>query len=247
MPRIIKCLNCGAPFSEAISPCKWCGGTFELSITLTGVESKSATGQVGVVNYTTSEDRQHIKYTAPTGAQSNSSLVGNLLTILVKPPVDVGRPGEPRVLVCVENSLKIAGKNLREPLEKERAEDDRGEDAVLIIDDNRIVLQIVTVKPDALFWKSVANGAGEANVEVSEAAKWINNAVSEKAQQYHNEFKSSMLLAVDVGHMGVLASANVGAQYLQIYGDPTIQYGFGGVWLIGPTENNVLHLGNSRW
>lgn len=247
MPRTIKCSNCGAPFSEAISPCRWCGGTIELSITLIGVESKSATARVSVVNDTNSEDGQYIKYTAPTGAQSNSSLVGNLLTILVKPPVDVGRPGEPRVLVCVENSLKIAGKNLREPLEKERAEDDRGEDAVLIIDDNRIVLQIVTAKPDALFWKSVANGAGEANVEVSEAAKWINNAVSEKAQQYPNEFKSSMLLAVDVGYMGVLASGNVGAQYLQIYGDPTIQYGFGGVWLIGPTENNVLHLGNSRW
>ena len=247
MLQSIKCSNCGAPSSEAVSPCKWCGGTIELSITLIGIELKSAMGRVGVVNDTNSEHGQYIKYTAPTGAQSNSSLVGNLLTILVKPPVDVGRPGEPRVLVCVENSLKIAGKNLREPLEKERAKDDRGEDAVLIIDGNRVVLQIVTVKPDVSFWKSVANGAGEASVEISEATKWVNNAVSEKAQHYENKFKSSVILAVDVGHMGVLASVKVGAQYLQIYGDPTIQYGFGGVWLIGPTENNILHLGSSRW
>lgn len=247
MPLIIKCLNCGAPFSEAISPCEWCGGTLELSITLTGIESKSATGQVGVVNDANSEDRQHIKYTTPTGTQSDSSLVGNHLTILVKPPVDIGRPGEPRVLVCVENNLKMTGKNLREPLEEERARDDRGEDGVLIIDGNRVVLQIVTVRPNASFWKSVAQGEGKASVKLSRATEWINNAVSEKAQRYQNELKPSMLLAADVGHMGVLASSRVGAHYLQTYGDPTIKYGFGGVWLIGPTENNILHLGSSRW
>jgi hypothetical protein len=247
MPRTIKCSNCDAPFSEAISPCKWCGGTIELSITLTGIESKSATGRVGIVNDTNSEDGQYIKYTAPTGAQSDSSLVGSLLTILVKPPVDIGRPGEPRVLACIENSLKMTGKTLTPPLENMRARDNRGEHGVLIIDGNHVTLQIVTAKPDASFWKSVANGAGEARVEISEAAKWINNAVSGKAQHYQNEFKFSMLLAVDVGHMGVLASSRVGAQYLQTYGDPTIQYGFGGVWLIGPTENNILYLGNSRW
>lgn len=247
MLQTIKCSNCGAPFSEAVSPCKWCGGTIELSIGLTGIELKSAIGRLGVVNDTNSEHGQHIKYTAPTGAESNSSLVGNLLTILVKPPVDVGRPGEPRVLVCVENSLKTAGKNLTPSSEEERAKDDRGEDAVLIIDGNRIVLQIVTAKPDASFWRSVANGAGETSVEISEAVKWINDAISEKAQHYQEKIKSSMLLAVDVGHMGVLASSRVSVQYLHIYGDPKIQYGFGAVWLIGPTENNIAKLGNSIW
>lgn len=247
MLRTIKCLNCGAPSSEAVSPCKWCGGTIELSINLIGVESKSATGRVGVVNDTNSEDGQYIKYTASTGAQSDSSLVGNFITISVKPPIDIGRLGESRVLVCVQNSLRMTGKNLREPLEEERARDDRGEDGVLIIDDNRVVLQIVTVRPNASFWPSVAQGEGKASVKLSNATEWINNAVSKKAQRYQNEFKSSMLLAVDVGHMGVLATSIVGAQYLQTYGDPTIQYGFGGVWLIGPTENNILHLGNSSW
>lgn len=243
MSQTIKCLNCGASFSEAVGPCKWCGGTIELSTPLTGVECKSATGRIGTVIDTNSEDGQHIKLTAPTGAQSDSSLVGNLLTILAKPPVDVGTPGQPRVLTCIENSLKMAGKTTKSL----PANDDRGEDGVLIIDDNRITIQIVTAKPDASFWKSVANGAGTASVEISEAVKRINDAISEKAQHYQNEFKSSMLLAVDVGHMGVLASSKVGEKYLQTYGDPTIQYGFGGVWLIGPTENNILRLGNSRW
>lgn len=247
MLRTIKCSNCGAPSSEAVSPCKWCGGIIELSITLIGVESKSAIGRVGVVNDTNSEDGQYIKYTAPTGAQSDSSLVGSLLTILVKPPVDIGRPGEPRVLACIENSLKMTGKTLTPPSENMHARDNRGEDGILIIDGNHVTLQIVTVKPDESFWKSVASGAGKASVEISEAISWIDNAVSGKAQHYQNEFKSSMLLAVDVGHMGVLANSVVGAQYLQTYGDPTIQYGFGGVWLIGPTENNILRLGNSRW
>ena len=247
MPQTIKCLNCGAPFNEAISPCKWCGGIIELSINLTGIESKSATGRVGTVNDTNSEDGQFINYTAPTGAQSDSSLVGNLLTILVKPPVDVGTRGESRVLACIKNSLKIAGKTLTEPLKDKEARDDRGEDGVLIIDGNHVTIQIVTARPDVLFWKGVADGAGKATVEISEALKWINDAISEKAQHYQDAIKSSMLLAVDVGHIGVLASSGVGSKYLQVYGDPTIQYKFAGVWLIGPTESNILHLGNSRW
>lgn len=246
MSRTIKCSNCGAPFSEVIGPCKRCGGTIELSIALMGNEINSAIGQVGTVIDTSSEDEQCIKYTSPTGAQSKASLIGNFLTISVKPPVDIGRLGESRVLACIKNNFKKLGRNLKEPKDNEQAKDDCGEDGVLIIDGNRVALQIVTINPDKKFWRNVANGAGEANVGILEVLKWINDAISMKAF-YEINFKRTMLLAIDVGHIGVIASDKVGTYYLQVYGDPTIQYGFGGVWLVGPTENNILNLGNSCW
>ena len=247
MSRIIECLNCGAPFSEAVSPCKWCGGTIHMSISLVGDEIKSAIGQIGTVVETSSEDEQCIKYISPAGAQSNSSLTGHFLTISVKPPIDIGRRGESRVLACIKNNLIKVGKNLREPQASEKAKDNRGEDGVLIIDEHRIVLQIVTIRPDENFWRNVAKGEGVANAEISEVLKWINNTISNKAKLYENSFKLSMLLAIDVGHMGVIASELVGSLYIDAYGDPTIQYGFGGIWLIGPIENNIFILGKSRW
>lgn len=56
-----------------------------------------------------------------------------------------------------------------------------------------------------------------------------------------------MLLAVNVVHMGVLADADLGTQYLATYDDPSARFGFGAVWLVGPTENNILILGSSHW
>ena len=56
-----------------------------------------------------------------------------------------------------------------------------------------------------------------------------------------------MLLAVDVVHMGVLSGSTLSKRYLTIHGDPADSFGFGAVWLVGPTENHVVSLGSSRW
>jgi hypothetical protein len=244
MPSTIKCLNCGAILAEPVGPCKQCGGPIELAVSLTGVECKAVAGQVGTVNDgSTSVGGRHISYTAPTGARSDASLVGSRLVIQVKPPMDVGTRGESRVLACVVANLAMAGKSST----LLPADDQAGEDRILQIAGDRVILQIVTATPDASFWNRVAKGAAEAHAELPEAAGWIDTAISEKARLYPSEFKSCMLLAVDVGHMGVLADSALSTHYLQTYSDPTIRHGFGGVWLVGPTENNVLRLGGSRW
>lgn len=244
MPSSIKCLNCGAILAEAVGPCKQCGGPIELSVSLTGVECKGFAGQVGTVNDSpTSVGGRRISYTAPTGARSDASQTGDRLVIQVEPPIDVGTRGESRVLACVVANLAMAGiSSTVLP-----ADDQAGEDRILQIAGDRVTLQIVTATPDASFWKRVSKGATEVHAELSEAAEWINTAISEKARLYPSEFKSCMLLAVDVGHMGVLADSALGTHYLQSYSDPTTRHGFGGVWLVGPTESNVLRLGGSRW
>lgn len=244
MSSTIKCLNCGAMLTEAVGPCKQCGGPIELLLSLTGNECKTDTGRVGTVNDSpTANGGQNIIYNAPTGARSDAMLVNGRLVISVKRPIDVGKLGEPRVLACVVAFLTKAGKA---PTILP-ADDQAGEDSVLQIAGERVILQIVTATPDESFWNSVAKGSAEADVQLPEAAGWIEAAISKKAKLYPSHSKSSMLLTVDVAHMGVLAGSDLGTHFLQTYGDPTTRYGFGGVWLVGPTENHVLRLDGSRW
>ena len=121
------------------------------------------------------------------------------------------------------------------------------EDGVLQIYGDRVTVQIVTATPSASFWGWVAKGSGEVQAKLTEATDWIQTAIAEKAKLYPMENKLSMLLAVDVVHMGVLAGSVLGTQYLKTYGDPSARFGFGAVWLVGPTEDNILTLGSSRW
>lgn len=240
----IQCLSCGAIFLEAVGPCMHCGGPVEVSVSLDGSEVKCSAGQVGkVVDNRTSLGGQEIRYTASTGSQSNASLECNLLSVQVKPPIDVGRHGESRVLACVVAYLAKTGKESTTL----PANDQIGEDGVLQIYGDRVTVQIVTATPDASFWGRVAKGTGDAHAKITEAIDWIHDAVYWKARLYPKENKASMLLAVDVVHMGVLADTVVAAQYLKTHGDPSVHFGFGAVWLIGPTENHILNLGSSRW
>lgn len=157
--------------------------------------------------------------------------------------MDVGTRGESRVLACVVTHL-AAGGNV--PISVP-AFDQAGEDRVLQIAGERVTLQIVTATPNISFWSGVAKGANKVDVPISEAAGWVNNAIREKARLYPSTFKASMLLAVDVAHMGVLAAPSLRDQYLHMFGDPSALFQFGGVWLVGPTENHCVRLGSSRW
>jgi hypothetical protein len=244
MTPTIKCLSCGAVLTEAVGPCWLCGGPIELRVGLSGVGCNVAVGQVGTVNDTSTIERgRQISHTAPTGSQSDASLIGNHIRIRVQRPVDVGTRGEQRVLACITAFLTMECN----PPTLLHADDRVGEDRVLRINTAIVTLQIVAATPDESFWHSVSKGAAETRVELLEAAGWIDATICKKAGKYSAELRSTMLLAVDVGHMGVLADSAFDKIYLDAYGDPATRHGFGGVWLVGPTESHVLRLGTSRW
>jgi len=215
-----------------------------VSVPLTGVEAKVGVGNVGTVaDGPTPLGGREIRYAAPTGSQSSTSLVDNDLAAHVKAPVDIGRPGEPRVLACIVAYLAGNGKIAsRLP-----ATDHLGEDGVLQIIGERVVVQVVTVNPRPGFWGGVAKGDGQVLATLTEAVDWIHAAIVEKAKLYPPEDKSSMLLAVDLVHIGVLAGPDFAARYHARYGDPSLSSAFGAVWLVGPTESRVCSLGSSRW
>jgi len=137
MSSSIRCLSCGAIFAEAIGPCAHCGGVVEVTIALTGVESKGLAGQVGTVaDSPTSEGGRQIRYSAPCGARSTATFVGDRVAVRIEPPVDVGTRGESRVLACVVAHL-AAGGNV--PISVP-AFDQAGEDRVLQIAGERVTL-----------------------------------------------------------------------------------------------------------
>jgi hypothetical protein len=210
---------------------------------VSGVEVKFQQGQLGTVHERPiSGGGQQIEYKAPTGSASTSRLAANRFSVRVERPVDVGTRGQRRVVQIVLAVLRAEGVEVEEL----PAEDARGEDAVLQIAGERVTLQIVAATPPN-FWEEVAKGSSEADVPVRDAVSWINDAIAQKAAMYPAAFRASMLLLVDVDHMGPLASAGVRAEYLQSHGDPAVVHQFGGVWLVGPTENNVGRLGRNRW
>jgi hypothetical protein len=164
----------------------------------------------------------------------------------VRPPVDTGRRGEPRVLACIAERLAIEGKQSTWL----PAADSIGEDGVLRIAGHLgdFPVQIVTPTPgDKVFWSAVAKGNGLASGALTEAADWIHSAIGKKADRYAKEVRRRMLLALDLVHMGVLCDVAFGKQYLMRHGDPSALFDFGAVWLVGPTADRILRLGTSRW
>lgn len=156
--------------------------------------------------------------------------------------MEVGEHGESRVLELVIAVLSAHG---QAPIRLEASGKD--EDRVLEIQGERVILQIVTSPPDAKFWAAVSKKPMASQQQIAVATRWINDAIVRKANKYPDAVKTQMLLAVDIGHVGVLCSPVLLKSYLATFGDPSEKYYFGGVWLVGPTEDRCARLGKSRW
>ncbi len=244
MARTIRCLSCNATLVLPIGPCPLCGGEIEVSVGLTGLSMGLSAGSlVAVSDERPSEDSQRITRTGHGSARSISLREEDRFHSSVDPPADVGKKGESRVIDCLMARLKADGIESI-PL---TAIDEAGEDGKLQIGDDVIAIQVVTPTPYPQFWNDVSRGQGKVSGSVSDAVAWIEAAISSKAGLYPVSVKTAMLLALDLAHMGVLASTEVADVYLREHGEPASKSGFGSVWLIGPTERNSCRLGSGKW
>ena len=244
MNSTIRCKRCGASFDEAIGPCSRCGGEVELSVLLTGVGATAQLGRLGAVaDEPVRGGGERIRYVAPSGARSDSELTQDGVRLHIDPPVDVGTRGEPRVFDRIVALLSASGP----APDILPASDHDGEDRVIRYRGETITIQIVCAGLGPEFWWGVAMGSGQAQVKVDVAAAWVRNAIDDKAGMYTTSQKRSMLLAVDLSHLGVLSSLTFAATYIQMYGDPAAESGLGAVWLVGPTDSRCTRLGTSQW
>lgn len=194
----IRCTVCGADAPDANGPCARCGGPIGITIQAEGLKLAITAGRPGMVNdQPRGPYERTIDYSSPQGARSTSRLAGGRVGLNVAGPVDVGRRGERRVIDSMLAMLRETGF----AAEEAPGRDDRGEDHVLFINSERVVLQIVSAPGDPEFWREVANGTASVNVELSRTAEWIEEVLREKAR-YDGQFKRSMLLAIDAAHAG---------------------------------------------
>jgi hypothetical protein len=144
MSTTILCKGCGASFEEAIGPCSLCGGEVELAVLLTGVETTAKLGRLGAVaDEPVGQHGERVRYLAPSGARSESSLVGDRIYLQVEPPVDIGTRGEPRVFDRILAVLSASG---TAPLVLPHSNRD-GEDRVVRYGGDEITIQIVSAGP----------------------------------------------------------------------------------------------------
>ena len=244
MNSTIRCKRCAASFEEAIGPCPHCGGQVELTVLLTGVEATAELGRLGaVVDEPVHWGGERIRYVAPSGARSESALTEDGVNLQVEPPVDIGTRGESRVFDRIVSLLSASGP----APDVLPASDHHGEDRVVRYAGETITVQIVSAGLGPAFWRDVAKGSGQTQGKLDVAAAWVHHAIADKARMYTAPQKRAMLLAVDISHLGVLSSPTFVATYLHTHGDPAAGSGFGGVWLVGPTDSRCARMGTSRW
>lgn len=216
----------------------------ELAVLLTGVEATAKQGRLGgVADEPVQGGGERIRYIAPSGARSESALIADGVHLQVEPPVDIGTRGEPRVF---DRIVALLSKSGPAPVVLPASDHD-GEDRVVRYGGEEITVQIVSAGPGPAFWRDVAMGSGHTQGGLDVAAAWVHNAIADKARMYTTPQKRAMLLAVDLSHLGVLSSPTFVAMYLLTYADPVAESGFGGVWLVGPTDSRCTRLGTSRW
>jgi hypothetical protein len=225
--------------------CPVCGGgPLDVNVTPSGLDLRFGTGRAGTVSSQRDGDVQRLLTSSTRGATSSVKTDGMRVSGQVGSPVDVGRPGEPRVLGLLLAMLRSAGHTVKEL----QASDGSGEDGLIEIDGQRLEIQIVSAPGSGHFlWSDVSRGTATFDASTQEAAEWLHASVHSKFKLYAPSIRSQMLLAIDIGHFGVLATPEVLDEYLARFDDPSTTYGFGSVWLIGPTTEYCHRLGGGMW
>ena len=150
----------------------------------------------------------------------------------------VGKGGEGRLFKTLRQKLQQDG---QEP-EILPGRDDRGEDALLRLGDRVLVVQAATAPSDRVFWHTASCGGVHRRIDVPRAAAWLHDVLKVKSMIPSDQLLS-MLLAVDAFHAAPLATRHVLDEYLGRFGDPTVEFSFSAVWIVGPTVPFCVRLG----
>jgi hypothetical protein len=158
------------------------------------------------------------------------------MTLQLSGTYDIGERGEEAVIGLVVDALRGQGRTVSR-VDAKDARNDRGEDARLVCDGQTVIVQVVTAPDDPQLLAAAARGVARTETTPAAAVGWLSGAIDRKALHYDAASKRSMLLAIDVRHMGVvvrLVDSNLRAR--------AAATGFGAVWLVGPTTQTTVML-----
>lgn len=237
--NISYCPHCGTERAANGVPCATCGRG-DVTIECAAGDSFRVTGEAVTLIHSKPEN-QGFNIIAGTGSRSEAALKDGRLHATVHGPVDIGQPGEPRARGTLIEALQAKGLDVTWRLGK----NERGEDCVLVINGQNVTLQITTAPGAPTFWQDVGRDSGSTDVEVSEAARrWVRGCIVTKDVLTD---KPSTILAIDAFHFGPLASRDVVVSYLSQFNDPRTEFGWGAVYIVGPTASATTRLGSGNW
>jgi len=205
------------------------------------VESRSEVGNVGTV----AEERDdsgatfRIRTRTPEGASSHELLADGVVSLDIRGPTQMGRKGEARAIDTLLSRLRQDG--YQPALEEGR--DDHGEDAILLLQGERLTLQLVSVPGIPTLWRDANRDSAMTAVPVADAVKWIRDVVLAKSTNTSPAERATTIVVLDAGHAGILSAHEVVDAYLTSHGDPRIEFGLAGVWVVGPTASTTTRLG----
>lgn len=227
------------------SACFLCGSLDQsVTIELVGLEICGEAGNVGTVaeERDTSGGKFRIRTQTPEGARSHELLADGVVSLNIHGPTQTGRKGEARTLDTLLTTLRQEGHH---PI-LEAGRDERGEDGILLLQDERLTLQVVSVPSCPKLWHDANRDSATTSVPMADAAKWIRDAVFAKFTKTSPAERATTIVVLDAGLAGVLSAHEVADAYLALYGDPHFEFGLASIWLVGPTPSTTTRLGTGR-
>ena len=239
---VITCARCGTLKTVSGSACSSCGSLDQsVTIELVGMEARCELGNVGTV----AEERDasgaqfRVRVQTPAGARSDALLGDGLVSFNIRGPIQIGRKGEPRALDTLLCRLREEGH--LPTLEAGR--DQLGEDGILLLQGQRLTLQVVSVPSCPELWRDANRDSVTTAVPVADGAKWVRDGIVAKFTNTSPGERPKTILVLDVGLTGILSAHEVADAYLALHGDPHIEFGLASIWLVGPTPSTTTRLG----
>lgn len=238
----MSCARCGTLKTISGSACSSCGSLDQtVSIELVGLVARCELGNLGTVaeERDASGARFRVRVQTPAGARSDALLVDGVVTLNIHGPVEIGRKGEPRALDTLLCRLREDG---HQPI-LETGRDQLGEDGILLLQDQRLTLQVTLVPSCPKLWRDAIRDSAATSVPVADGAKWVRDAVVAKFTNTSPAARATTILVLDAGLAGILSAHEVVDAYLALHGDPHIEFGLASIWLVGPTPSTTAQLG----
>lgn len=212
--------------------------TGDIAIALGGGSLSVTGGNIGTVHESDPEDPEgRFVHSHPASGGASHSVTDSSGTVAASMAGDLsfGKSAETAAMDRIIEAIRQRG-DIVELVLKRDEDDQRGNDAVLLVNGNRVNVQIVSLPADAQLIKTLEK-SGKAELEPSDAVEVLRRSMEKKRHKANDT-----ILVLDAAQLGAVASPNVVGAYLDRYGDPEVEYGVRELWIAGPTTRSTIRL-----
>jgi hypothetical protein len=201
---------------------------------LTGLEIRVQIGKIRIVAQSKFDDAgaTSISVAAPGQGKSEHRITDDGTSALtIDGRLDLGRAGESWVILNLTAVLVAEGRTIT-PAARE-AIDREGEDGLLLVDDQEMVVQITT--PPATIWRPTDSSVTHEFLTHA-AVEWIRQAIAAKSRLTPLAERSRTILGLDGTHLGSLVWPALNPMLGEVRLDEGQEWA--GVYFIGPTVDS---------